>query len=158
MNITFWKTSDDPRTVNKTMTKVGSGEATLTTDVNNTAETISLLNPVFIVKSNSAYFNATHVAVATMGNRYYFLNNITLLTGGKMELQCSIDVLKTYETQLNSCKATAIRSQSAGKNYISDSKYPLNTIDRYVTMQGFPKTPFTRTPVAPYVLTTIGGT
>lgn len=157
MLITFLKSNDDPRVVNKTMFNAGSGGAALTASVHNLSESINLLSPVFVVASNTEYLNATHVYAAELRNRYYYINNIALMTGGKMEIQCSIDLLKTYETQLMFCPATAIRSQSAGKTHISDSKYPLNTANRYVTLQNFPYTPFTRRPSFPYILTTIGG-
>ena len=96
MTILFYKTTDDPKKLDKAMTEIGGGTTTLSADVNNTGETITLLSPSFIVASVNLYFTATHIFVADMGNRWYFIDNITLLTGGKMEIRCSIDVLKTY--------------------------------------------------------------
>lgn len=91
-------------------------------------------------------------------NRYYFINSITVTSAQRVIMDLSVDVLYTFHSEILRCKATCIRSESAGKTYISDSKYPVNTLDRYVTIQGFSDTPFTRSPTAPYILTTIGGT
>ena len=160
MTITFYQSSDDPRTVNKTMNGIGGGEQTLSATVNNTEDTISLLSPSFIVASNSNYFSATHIYVASMGNRYYYINNITLMTGGKMLISCSIDVLKTYATSIISCKGTILRSESVGNpTMIADGRLPIQTNNRIIDCDHFPDTPFTvGAATLPYILTTIGGT
>ena len=159
MTITFYKSPDDPRTVNKTMNAIGGGEQTLSATVNNTDDTISLLNPGFIVASNTNYFSATHVYVSSMGNRYYYINNIDLLTGGKMLISCSIDVLKTYADKIKLSTGTVLRSESIGNpTMIYDSKLPIQSNNRIVDCDNFPNTPFTNSPTnAPYILTTIGG-
>lgn len=159
MTITFYQSPDDPRKVNKTMNAVGGGEQTLSATVNNTDDTISLLNPAFIVASNSNYFSATHIKVAAMGNRYYYINNITLMTGGKMLISCSIDVLKTYATSIISCKGTILRSESVGNpTMIIDGRLPIQTNNRIIDCDNFPDTPFTLgANVSPYILSTIGG-
>lgn len=157
MTISFYKTADDPKKLNKTFTNVGSGEATLSATVNNTDDTITLLSPAFIVASNSAYFTATHIYVNDLGKRYYYINNITLMTGGKLLISCSVDVLATYATAISSCVGTAIRSESAGINKIPDSKYPVDPCKFVLDALNYPRTPFSRTPTSPYILTTIGG-
>lgn len=166
MTISFYKTNDDPKKLNKTMLPIGSGQGTLTATVNNTAETISLLNPTFILATNSIYFTATHILVAEMGNRYYFINDIQLLTGGKMSISCSIDVLKTYASEILTRPCTVTRySHAAGKiatpTYIPDSKYPLDTTQYEVFAQNYTYTPFISgiaTNVSRcYILTTMGG-
>ena len=166
MTIEFYKTTDDPKKLDKTMSSIGSGETTLSAPVNNTEETISLLSPSFILASNTLYFTATHIKAAAMGNRWYFIDNITLLTGGKMEIHCSIDVLKTYATEIKARACTVTRyssraGQPAEPNYIPDSKYPLDTSHYQVVAKNFEDTPFyngTDALTHPcYVLTTMGG-
>ena len=160
MTILFYQSPDDPKKIDKTMNSVGSGEATLQANVNNTDDTVSLLSPGFIVASNTTYYNATHIYCSAMGGRYYYINNITLLTGGKMLIHCSIDVLKTYATQIMACKGTIIRSESVGQpTLIADSKLPVYTNKRITVCDNFPRTPFSvnYTNISPYILTTIGG-
>lgn len=160
MIIQFYQSPDDPKILNKTMNPIGSGEATLQANVNNTDDTISLLSPAFILASNTTYYNATHIFCADMGNRFYYINNITLLTGGKMMIYCSIDALKTYATQIKACKGTIVRSESIGKpTMIADSKLPVYTNKRITVCDNFKKTPFSVDygNISPYILTTIGG-
>lgn len=161
MIIQFYQSPDDPKKLNKTMNPIGSGEATLQATVNNTDDTVSLLSPGFILASNTSYYSATHVKAASMGNRYYFINNITLLTGGKMMIYCSIDVLKTYANKIKLCKGTIIRSESIAKpTMIQDSKLPVYTNRRITVCDNFKRTPFSADigNLYPYILTTIGGT
>lgn len=166
MTISFYKTNDDPKKLDKSMLPIGSGQGTLTATVNNTAETISLLSPTFILATNNLYFTATHIFVAEMGNRYYFINDIQLLTGGKMSISCSIDVLKTYASEIIKRPCTVTRySHAAGKiaipTYIPDSRYPLDTSQYEVFAQNYTDTPFLTGAAALtnpcYVLTTMGG-
>ena len=166
MTISFYKTNDDPKKLDKSMLPIGSGQGTLTATINNTAETISLLSPTFIVATNNLYFTATHIFVADMGNRYYFINDIQLLTGGKMSISCSIDVLKTYASEIITRPCTVTRySHAAGKlatpTYIPDSKYPLDTSQYEVFAQNYTYTPFISgiaTNISRcYILTTMGG-
>ena len=72
MVIEFYKTTDDPKKINKTMDNIGSGTTTLSATVNNTADSITLLSPIFLVASNTLYFTATHIKCADMGNRWRF--------------------------------------------------------------------------------------
>lgn len=158
MTILFYQSPDDPRKLNKTMNNVGSGEATFSAAVNNTDDTITLLSPSFIVASNVNYFSATHVFVASMGNRYYYINNITLMTGGKMLVSCSIDVLKTYAEKIPNCYGTFTRSEKPKNKFIHDSKYPL-TGDMLAKSTLFDNTPFTigSDDTHNYILTVVGG-
>lgn len=89
--------------------------------------------------------------------RYYFINSITVTSAQRVIMDLTCDVLYTYKDDILKCKGTCLRSESTGKTIIQDNKYPINTLDRYVTLDNFPDTPFTRTPTFPYVLTTIGG-
>lgn len=161
MIIQFYQSPDDPKKLDKTMNSIGSGEATLQATVNNTDDTISLLSPGFILASNTSYYSATHVKAASMGNRYYFINNITLLTGGKMLIHTSVDVLKTYHEYIKLCKGTIVRSESVGApTMVADSKLPVYTNRRITVCDNFKRTPFSADigNLYPYILTTIGGT
>ena len=155
MTIIFYKSSDDPKKVNKTLTLVGSADGV---PVNNTEDTISLLSPGFIVSSSNSYFTATHILVAAMGNRYYYINNVQLLTGGKMQINCSVDVLLTYKTGIKASKGTFVRAENPKSKQISDSKFPLIApMETESTLFPLYDCPFTAESGLNYVLTVIGG-
>lgn len=156
MNVEFYKTTDDPKKLDKTMSNIGTGESTLTAPVNNTEATISLLRPSFVLASKTLYFTATHVKVPDMGGRWYFIDNITLLTGGKMQIDCSIDVLKTYAAQIAAAPCCITRNENIGINWVPDDKLPYNTEITFTQpTQGQFSTPFTRSPDNPWILTVI---
>lgn len=137
MTIDFYKTLDDPKKINKTMLPIGSGSSTISANVNNTNDSITLLNPNFLVASNMAYFTATHIFCPDMGNRWYFINDINLMTGGKMAISCSIDVLKTYALQIVNCPACITRAELAAPSYVPDSRLPIRTSDKRLEVSTF---------------------
>lgn len=155
MTIIFYKTADDPRKVDKHMDNIGAGGAEVSATVTNTADTINLLSPYFIVASNDLYFTATHVFCSNMGNRFYFISNIELLTGGKMGISCNIDVLKTYATQIPGCQGVVLRTEKPRSKLVYDSKLPLiSKMDTYSWL--FPDTPFSSADGWNYLLTVVG--
>ena len=154
MTISFYASSDDPKKLDKAM-----GTAIASPNVINTDDTISLLNPSFLVVSNTAYFTATHVHCSALGNRYYFINNITLLTGGKMMVSCSIDVLKTYAAQikLSQCIVTRSAKYDYPTLYI-DSQLPVAPNKIILDGDTFSGPMFNTNETQSFLLTTIGST
>ena len=154
MTIVFYASSDDPKKLDKAM-----GTAIASPNVINTDDTISLLNPSFLVVSNAAYFTATHVHCSALGNRYYFINNITLLTGGKMMVSCSIDVLKTYAAQikLSQCIVTRSAKYDYPTLYI-DSQLPVAPNKIVLDGDTFSGAMFNTNATQSFLLTTIGST
>lgn len=155
MTILFYKSSDDPKKVNKTLTLVGSADGV---PVSNTDDTISLLSPGFILQYSSTLTTATHIYVAAMGNRYYFVGDIQLLTGGKMYIPCSEDYLYTWKTGIKASKGTVVRAENPKSKQISDSKFPLIAqMETESTLFPAADCPFTASSGINYVLTVVGG-
>lgn len=88
--------------------------------------------------------------------RWYFISNITLTSAQRVMMDLSIDVLNTYASDIVKCKATAIRSQSEGMNYIPDDRYPISTVNTTIDMLKY-DTPFTRLLGQNYILSVLGG-
>lgn len=155
MDILFQKTTDDPRKLIKTFTDVYS-TTPATTPISNTSATMSLLRPTFIVAYNSSILTATHINVASWNNRIYAINNIDFLTGGKLSVSCTIDVLATYGASIADCICSVSRSESAGINWVPDDRFPLDSGHTYTkaSSEGF-TTPFTNNDTAPWIITVI---
>lgn len=154
MNIVFYSCSDDPKKVDKAM-----GNPIASANVINTDDTISLLTPSFIVVSNAAYLGATHVYCAALGNRYYFTGDITLLTGGKMLIPCSIDPLTTFAEGIK--RSPCIVTRSAKYDYPTlyiDSQLPVSPNKIDLDGGSFGGEQFDTTATQSYLLTTIGST
>ena len=58
------------------------------------------------------------------GNRYYFVDNIVILTNDIAEYSCSLDVLATYKDTIGASSQYVVRAASAYNLNIIDSKYP----------------------------------
>ena len=147
MQIKLYKTTDGNTVLDKTLT----AEKTISSvDI---VEPCNVLAPSFILCYDS---NALNYNYCSAFGRYYFITSFKVLTGGRCVISCAVDVLKTYAKQIKACKGVCIRSESIGKTFIVDNKYPIDDTKKYVELVNYPDTPFTRTPTNPFILTTIG--
>lgn len=156
MTITVYKTSADNRALDKISTASVVGSAISTIDM---PHDNNVLSPTFIVTSNSNLYTANYVYCATYG-RYYFIDSVTTLTGGRMALKCSVDVLQTYATGIKNCPATIIRAASKGApTMYSDNKLPIYPTKKTITSITSAETSgsFSADGGYCYVLNTIGG-
>lgn len=155
MDILFLKTTDDPRKLKKSFTDVYS-TTPATTPINNTSATMSLLRPTFIVAYYSLILTATHIKVSSWNNRIYAINNIDFLTGGKLSVSCTIDVLATYGLLIQDCICAVNRSESAGINWVPDDRFPIDTNHTITKGESSAfSSPFIKDSSAPWVLTVI---
>ena len=120
MTVNIYTTSDDNRTVNKTLTAIKSNIPILPT------KSIDIVSPNFVINNDNTVYSANYLYCDTF-QRYYYINNITLDTGGRMILHCSIDVLKTYAAYIPNINATVVRSESIGApTAIPDKMLPID--------------------------------
>lgn len=114
-------------------------------------ENCSILNPVFILKSNNFSYN-----YCKWDNRYYFVNDIVSLANNYTEYHCSVDVLASWKDSIGSSRQYVTRAGSQSDPYIIDnyypaksaatlSKYPLNTLHNAIVSTGY------------YVIGVVGG-
>lgn len=118
MTVNVMSISADRRVLNKVTTTIKTITATPTGEIN-------ILYPKLILEYDSTILNANYCYIPNF-NRYYYLS-ITLDKGKRMILNCSVDVLKTYATQIKNRQGTILRSESIGKpTIIPDNKLPIN--------------------------------
>lgn len=86
----------------------------------------SVQKPSIILEKNEQLVNANYVYIGML-DRYYFIDNVTLLKGGLMSFDLSIDVLHTYRNEISNCTAYIERSETLGNKYLNDSYFPINT-------------------------------
>lgn len=152
MTLQFKKTSDDVRKLSKSFTALGDPVPAIPT------QNCSVINPIWLLAYSASYESATHVTCSAFNGRTYFINDIVMSTGGKCFVHATVDVLTTYATEIKACSGTVLRSESVGApTMIPDGKLPIFTNERIIDCDNFPSTPFSRTVVNPYILTTIGG-
>lgn len=159
MTINVYKTSAD----NKALDKITGATSKSTYTTIDTQHDNSVLRPIFIVSSDSALFTANYLYCAAYG-RYYYIDNIEILTGRRVALHCRVDVLQTYASAIKARTATIVRYEKikggtgAPTKYI-DSKLPVypskNNLTSIIMTSNIDTTIFP--PAYCYLLTTIGG-
>lgn len=151
MTITLYSISCAPNKLDKSN---DLGQGTQIDNVKPTAD-CDMLAPTLELNWSSSLSGFNYAYIDTFG-RYYFINDIAARTGQRCIMSLSVDALNTYASSIKECYGTAIRSESEGKTFIPDSKYPVNKVEKSVDMLNF-NTPFSASSVAGYIITTIGG-
>ena len=82
-------------------------------------ENCSVLNPIFIVHG----YNLSHNYIK-WGSRYYFIDDIIILSNEHAEYVCRTDVLATFKSDIGSSSQFVLRSASNSDPYIQDTLYP----------------------------------
>ena len=117
-NILLYETTDDKRKVSKTLSNV----ITLTDVI--FKQPFDILNPVIIATYQNTIPAKNYCYLSNIA-RFYFIDKIVLLSGGRCEIYCSIDVLQTYDSQIRNLTAILVRSETSGTTQITDTNYPL---------------------------------
>ena len=107
MELTFYKQAATPNRVDKSdyLTVVGTlSNVVLKNDTN-------LMSPTFILKTSEVVYNSNYV-YCSFTHRYYYINNIDALSGGRLAIHCSIDVLYTYKDEILNSSAWIERSDT----------------------------------------------
>lgn len=147
--LNLYQTNSDPRQVTKDLTSVAAN-----IPIQPTA-TLDILNPNIIINYNESYLNANYCYCSLL-NRYYYITSTSLEIGKRIILNCAIDVLHTYSSQIRSCTACVVRNEGIGKpTYIPDNQLPIVSGKYQITSQLFPDSPVGDK--RDYVLTTLGG-
>lgn len=80
-------------------------------------ETTSLFNPTFILNTNPSSYN-----YVSYGNYYYYINDIRYIHNDVYEVDCVIDVLATYRSQILNTSAFVQYSSSKFNDGIIDTR------------------------------------
>ena len=139
MDVQFYSTSDDPRTINKTLSN--ELEITGVRFKDNT----NILQPVLELEYNNALFSKNYCHIGNL-SRYYFIKDI-VTSQNRLLVYCEIDVLKTYESQIKNTNAFVVRQGRTSKEdddgravglanpLIPDDTYPVQA-NRVVSIIG----------------------
>ena len=143
MTVTLYKTTSDPRCLTKTFVKSGDTNWFQSFGVANT-DNIDMLNPTIILARSKTIdnttqtidFSANYAKIDTF-DRYYFIKDISVGTGGKIYINLAVDVLGTYDTQIRDCKCCITRAELAGPTQVPDSKLPIRVGDKALEVTTF---------------------
>ena len=83
-----------------------------------------MLNPTIILHNITNITQYNYCYIGDFG-RYYFIDEIQVLTGGRVSIKCSIDVLETYATEIKALNAILLRGEIGQPTEITDNLLPL---------------------------------
>ncbi len=108
MDLTLYKQAATPERIDKTayLTQVGTvSGVTIKNEMD-------LMQPVFVLKTDPLVYNANYL-YCSFTSRYYYITDITALTGGRVAISCRVDVLYTYKDEILASSAWVVSSSSA---------------------------------------------
>lgn len=149
INITFYNCSDPDNKIGKSLQSLASPydqpiQGTLKEDT-------SVTDPVIIIEA--ADIPPANYAYIAELSRYYYINDITILTTGLFKITMHVDVLQTYATAILTSPCIVAKSSNNYNLYLNDSNYKCQQVPKLLAMQ-FP-TGFDQT-TSEFVLTLVG--
>ena len=123
MNITLYKTKSANNVINKNLTsekKLGNN-CILADNTSVTSPTV-IIGGITSLDSISDY----NYAYIPQCHRYYYINDIIALSGGRVKLMLTVDVLKTYASDILASTQLVIRQKNQGKMYLANADWTLD--------------------------------
>ena len=120
ITVTLYKNKSDSRCMQKDLEQL----IELSCDVFNPCDR---LNPTLVVDKNQIDWVDTNYCWIDEFERYYFITDITATRGNKVEVQCHVDVLMTYDSQIRDCPLIAARSTNNVNYYLQDEQRLFNS-------------------------------
>lgn len=121
MTVTFYKVTDDPKKIDKTLgTPIGTAQGY---PLDPTA-IVDLLNPTIVVEYNTAFLNANYCYIDTF-DRYYWCS-FGVNTAGRTVVECRIDYLMSFAASIKNCPATIVRAELSSPTYVPDKELPID--------------------------------
>lgn len=105
MTLTLYKQAATPNRVDKSayLTEQGKIDGVVLLD------TRDIITPVFILATNPMVYNANYL-FCDFTQRYYYIDNVDLMAGGRIAIHCRVDVLHTYRAEILGSVAWVDRS------------------------------------------------
>ncbi len=117
MTITIYNNLSDPNIINKAIMQIGSADCVI-------KDSLAFEKPSFILQYNTDLARGNYLYTPEL-QRYYYINNISRLTGGRMQLDCDVDVLESFKQSI--LNTTCIIDKQTQKNnanvYLNDGSY-----------------------------------
>lgn len=128
MVVKIFKTKSAPNVVNKVLTEVVAFDEVIF------KEKTSLLNPTIIINgvSNSSSYNIEDIGTSNYFsipkvNRYYFITDITMMSGGCVAITGKVDVLMSFKTDIIGSTQLIVRQEKKTNNFLIDTDIPLSS-------------------------------
>ena len=133
ITINFYKSTSEPRKAEKSLTLLKSAACELKGDVD-------LTSPVILVKGDAAEFAACNYMTIDAFDRAYFVDRITCVPGGILQISASCDVLGSAWKYIKHKDAVIERQENAFNLLLNDGSFQAYANDQVITKdfpQGF---------------------
>lgn len=129
MNLTLYYNSSERKVIGKSLQNLSAVTGILKGDA-------TITSPVFILASNNNYLSGANYLYWQETGRYYYIDNIELMTGGRMAFHCSVDVLESFKTQIKAQTAIVDKQENNANMYFNDGSFVRDTREFY-TVKSF---------------------
>ena len=130
MIINFYTNLSDPKSLDKNLESRGSitGQLRAESDI---------LNPSILCEGDvSSYTNCNYLEIPDFG-RSYFVDSFESVRNGLFRVNCHVDVLSTYKTQIRANTAILARSERVWDLYLDDGSFKVDNTPKLIT-KAFP--------------------
>lgn len=86
---------------------------------------INIINPNFICDYNNNVVKSNYCYYSNF-DRYYFIDNITILDNNKCIIHCSIDVLMSYQSDIKNLNVLILRNENIQDTKLHDTNMPIS--------------------------------
>ena len=124
MNLTLYYNASERKVIGKSLRTLGTVTGVLKGDA-------SITSPTFILESNNSYLSETNYLYWQETGRYYYIDDVQMLTGGRMVFVCSVDVLQSFATQIKAQTAIVDKQENSANMYFNDGSFVRDTREFY---------------------------
>ena len=123
MNITLYKTKSANNVISKKLvSEKNLGNSCILGDNTSVTSPTVIIGGITSIDTISDY-NYAYIAQC---HRYYYINDIIALSGGRVKLILSVDVLMTYKTDILNSTQLVTRQKNQGKMYLANADWTLD--------------------------------
>ena len=124
MNLTLYYNSSERKVIGKSLQNLGNVAGILKGDA-------SITSPVFILQSNNNYLSGVNYLYWQETGRYYYIDDIELMIGGRMMFHCSVDVLESFKDEIKAQKAILDKQEVLNNMYFNDGSFRKDSREFY---------------------------
>lgn len=124
MHLTLYFNASERKVIGKSLQNLGTITGILKGDA-------SIMSPSFILESDANYLTDINYLYWSESGRYYFIDDIQVITGGRTVLHCSVDVLESFKTQIKAQTAIIDKQQELANMYFNDGSFKRESREFY---------------------------
>ena len=123
MNITLYKTKSANNVINKKLeSEKNLGNSCLLVDNTSVTSPTVIIGGIASIDSISDY----NYAYIPQCHRYYYINDIIALSGGRVKLLLTVDVLMSFKTDILNSTQLVTRQKDKGKMYLANAEWTVD--------------------------------